>query len=392
MSKRREWLKATASGYDLGAVQPETVQPVVVRPAAIQPLEINLDIPTEQDALRQPDRVREWISVWKAWRGSGTLVWAERHWRSLGTQTVPEKLILESPDDVAKWIDELARWTRAVNRFKSLVQRWPILIDALPKHFNVLTDYDDSDFLNLSEMLSWLCANPRSNLYIRQVPVVGIDSKWLESRKGLVCELFATIQGDTSGERNFFKQCGFKPQPQLIRMRILDKDLRSQFNGLSDVSAPLEEITALDISPAITFIVENIQTALAFNDFKNAVVLMGLGYGVDVLGKIPWLRYTRCIYWGDIDTHGFAILNRARSYLPHLETVLMDEATHLSHRTLWVEEKEQHAAAELPLLTDVEQMLFQSLKNNVWGNHVRLEQERIRWDEAWNVLQNLSHK
>jgi hypothetical protein len=238
-------------------------------------------------------------------------------------------------------------------------------------------------------MLSWICANPNSRLYIRQVPVAGIDSKWLESRKSLIAELFAAIQGYTSGDRDFFRCCGIKPLPQLIRMRILDPGFRSQFGGLSDISAPLEEIASLDITPAIVFIIENIQTALAFNDLKNSVVFMGLGYGVDVLGKIPWLRHARCIYWGDIDTHGFAILNRARSYLPNLEAVLMDEATLLSHRELWVEEKEQHASAELPLLTSTEQILFQSLKNNTWGQHIRLEQERIRWDEAWDTLQQM---
>jgi hypothetical protein len=377
ISKHREWLKASISGNDL---------------AKIWPMEINLGIPTEQEAIRQPDNVRAWISAWKSWQGSGSLVWSERHWRSLGTQSVPEKLILESPDNVTLWIDEAARWVRAVNRFKALIQRWPALIDTLPKHFNVLADYTDSDFLSLSEILSWLCANPHSSLYIRQVPIAGIDSKWLESRKSLVCELFMAIQGNTSEDRNFFKCCGFKPQPQLIRMRILDSDLRGQFGGLGDISAPLEEIAALGITPAITFIVENIQTAIAFNDLNKSVVLMGWGYGVEKKKKIPWLNHTRCIYWGDIDTHGFAILNRARSYLPHLETVLMDEATLLKHQTLWVKEKEQHSATELPLLTSTEQMLFQSLKNNVWGHHVRLEQEWIRWDEAWDVLQDISCK
>jgi hypothetical protein len=383
-NKHREWLKATISGNDSALLQQGTKPPMVV-----WPLEINLGIPTEQEALKQPDYVRTWIAAWKTWQGSGSLVWGERHWRSLGTQSVPERLVLEGPPDVAKWIGEAARWSRAVNRFKTLVQRWPVLIDTLPRHFNVLSDYDKSDFLSLTEMLSWLCANPNSQLYIRQVPVVGIDSKWLESRKSIVSELFAAIQGDRSGDRDFYRRCGLRPLPQLIRMRILDKDLRSQFGGLSDISVPLEEVAGLNITPAITFIVENIQTALAFNDLKNAIVFMGLGYGVDVLGKIPWLHHTRCIYWGDIDTHGFAILNRARSYLQDLETVLMDEATLLSHRELWVEEKDQHSATELPLLTGTEQLLFQSLKNDTWGYHVRLEQERIRWDRAWDVLQRV---
>ena len=372
-NKHREWLKAFASGNDSGS---------------LWPLEINLGVPTEHDALRQQDGVRAWISAWKSWRGSGSLAWTERRWRSLGTQSVPEKLLVKDPGGVAVWIGEAARWSRAVDRFKLFVQRWPALIDALSRHFNVLADYDDSDFLNLSEMVSWICGNPNSNLYPRQIPVPGVDSKWLESRKSLICELFAAIQGTPPGDRDFYRHCGFRSPPQLIRMRVLDPCLQNRFSGLSDISAPIGEVASLDITPAIAFIVENIQTALAFHDLKNSVVIMGLGYGVDILGKIPWLRHTRCIYWGDIDTHGFAILNRARSHLPHLETLLMDEETLLSHRSLWVEEKDQHTAAELPLLTGVEQKLFHALKTNILGEKIRLEQERIHWDKAWDTIQS----
>lgn len=90
--------------------------------------------------------------------------------------------------------------------------------------------------------------------------------------------------------------------------------------------------------------------------------------------------------WGDLDTHGFAILHRARSYLPTLKSVLMDEDTLLSHKALWVDEKEQHPAAEWALLTAAEQVVYQGLKQQRWGQNVRLEQERIAWDIAWNTL------
>lgn len=92
---------------------------------------------------------------------------------------------------------------------------------------------------------------------------------------------------------------------------------------------------------------------------------------------------------GEIATHGLAILHRARSYLPNLQSVLMDEDTLLRHKALWVDEKEQHPAAELTLLTEAEQALYQGLKQQLWGQNVRLEQERIRWDAAWRTLQSV---
>jgi hypothetical protein len=369
-NNHREWLKMSVSGNDSQTAWP---------------FEINLGIPAEKDAIQQQDGVRAWITAWKSWRGSGDLVWIERHWHSLGVQAVPQKLILNQPGDAVSWIGQTEAWSHSVERYKTLVQRWPVLIDILPKYYSVLADFDNTNFLRITEMLSWICANPCSGLYPRQIPVASVDSKWLESHKGLICELVSAIQG--TNERDFYKVCGLKPPPQLIRMRILDPEIKSHIGGLGDISAPWEEAANLDIKPTHVFIVENLQTGLAFEDLAGSVVIMALGYSVDVLGRIPWLHHARCIYWGDIDTHGFAILNRARTYLPSLESALMDKQTLFSHRDLWVQEKEQSASSELPLLTNEEQELFLSLKNNVWEQQVRLEQERISWDAVWKVIQ-----
>lgn len=93
-----------------------------------------------------------------------------------------------------------------------------------------------------------------------------------------------------------------------------------------------------------------------------------------------------CVYWGDLDTHGFAILSRLRACLPNVVSALMDEATLLKNRSLWGDEEKQVSAPELPFLTAEEQTVYRGLKQHRWGLNVRLEQERIAWDEAWRVL------
>ena len=347
------------------------------------PLEIPLGVPTERIAREQVDGVRLWVNAWQHWQGAGTLSWCERRWRTLGIQRLPERLVLHDPQEVATWIGESARWERALHRYRALVSRWPVLARHLPRYFDALADYDEADLHRLTEMLDWLSHNPASRLYPRQIPLAGIDSKWLDSRKGIVADLLAALQEDPAGDRNFYRRCGLRQQPQLIRMRILDPGLRARFGGLGDISAPCEDLARLDIRPACVFVVENLQTGLAFEDLAGSVVIMGLGYAVDLLGQLPWLRNALCLYWGDIDTHGFAILNRARSYVPHMGSMLMDESTLINHRDLWIEEREQHQATWLPMLIGREQKLFQQLRHDAFGHHVRLEQERIRWDMAW---------
>jgi len=89
------------------------------------------------------------------------------------------------------------------------------------------------------------------------------------------------------------------------------------------------------------FVVENIQTSLSFGELPESVLIMGLGYGVDIISSIPWVHSAECIYWGDIDTHGLSILAKARTFLPLMRSVLMDRGTLLEFTDLWVEEPEQ---------------------------------------------------
>ena len=356
------------------------------------PLEVPLGIPTEQAALRQVDGVRAWVGAWQGWQAntvqtSGTLYWCERRWKALGVQRLPEKLALGGPEEVAMWIGESARWERAQSRYRTLTARWPVLAQPLPRYFYVFSFYFYSDFNRLAEMLDWIANHRQSDLYPRQLPVSGLDSKWLDGRKGLLTDLVAAIQEDSSSELDFYQRCGLKAPPLLVRMRVLDQALRARVGGVGDITAPVEDLAGLNLPVSHVFIVENLQTGLAMSDMPGAVVFMRLGYNVDVLARFPWLACAKCIYWGDLDTHGFAILHRARSYIPELQSVLMDEDTLLRHKALWVDESAQHPATELTLLTEQEQQLYRDLKQQRWGQNVRLEQERIDWAAAWSSLQ-----
>ena len=155
--------------------------------------------------------------------------------------------------------------------------------------------------------------------------------------------------------------------------------------GLTDISTPVEQFARLNLNPRFVFITENEVNGLAFPPVSDAMVVFGFGYGLDVLAPVEWLHRSRLVYWGDIDTHGFAILARLRAYFPEVESILMDETTLLAHRHLWVDEK-QPVLGKLQRLTDAESRLFDDLKGNRFGDRVRLEQERISYSSLLTAL------
>lgn len=356
------------------------------------PDDIALGIPTETHALRQPDAVRAWVDEWRGWRGAGELIWAERQWRALGTQRLPASIRLHGPADLAAWAGQHERWLRAQERSRALAARWPGQGRSPGKLFEVLADYSNDDFARLMDCVAWLQAHPRSGLYLRQLPIAGLDSKWIEPRRAVVTELLALLNDRSTDAADFYELCGLRKPPQQLRIRILDPALRLRVGGLGDIIAPVEELARLDFAPSRVLIVENLQTGLTLEELDSTVAVMGLGYGVNVLPALPWLRNARCWYWGDIDTHGFAILSRARGAIPHLESLLMDEDTLVRHRHLWSVEPSQHGASELPGLSAPEADLYAKLKINSFGQAVRLEQERIDWNLAWTLIRHMVAK
>ena len=159
---------------------------------------------------------------------------------------------------------------------------------------------------------------------------------------------------------------------------------------LTDLTLNLDEFVRFDPSVTTVFITENKINGLSFPNYPNALVIFGLGYGVRMLAEVPWLAGKRIYYWGDIDTHGFAILSRLRAYFPQTRSLLMDEATLHRFQALWVREQDsQRETRELLHLDEAEAELYRVLRENRHGESVRLEQERIAYDYLLRPLEGL---
>ena len=206
----------------------------------------------------------------------------------------------------------------------------------------------------------------------RQLPIRGVDSKWFSNHRSLVIILLRSI-----GHEEAVTILDAEPR---VKMRMLDPAFQPW--GLSYVEAPISHLSQLPITPKLAFVFENLETVLAMPEWPGAVAVHGNGYFVDAVQSFDWLRKVRVIYWGDLDSHGIAILSILRSYLPDVESVLMDEATLLAHQDLWVPEPKP-STGTFAHLTGTEERALERLRAE---GHVRIEQERIPWDTALNRL------
>ncbi|MDJ0349536.1 DUF3322 and DUF2220 domain-containing protein [Cryobacterium sp. PH29-G1] len=343
-------------------------------------LEIVLHPPTERVALDDQGAAIAWVHAWQSADAGGApleVTWGARQWSRVGAQTVPERCLLRGADAIAAFAGSTPGRDWRVLRDRSALVRGAFaaraasadaLAAAIRTHGRALQQLAETDFVTLLSVVAWLVDHPASGWRIRQLPIRGIDTKWLEGHRAVVEGLHAAVSGRLS--------LGLREAPNLVRVRFLDPALRP--GGLCDVIAPVEELAALDIAPSLVFVFENLETMFAMPDLTGAVVVHGGGYAAPRLRGIPWVHGGRVIYWGDLDSDGFAILHALRVNCTNVTSVLMDEETLLAHRDLWVPEPKP-AAGVYPTLTAGEQRVLERIRSE--GN-VRLEQERIAWEYA----------
>jgi|JI10StandDraft_1071094.scaffolds.fasta_scaffold63966_4 hypothetical protein len=377
-----------------------------VQGTAMPPRRLRFTGPTSTELTERFDAVRAWMKD----LGCGAtppsapryrIVLREFRHRVLGSNAVPIAVWLDTLDDALALIGK----QKEVKRFANLVQltreQHPALLPWLEKRpLNALALADA--WPRLLTVVSWLQSHPRPCIYLRQVDLPGVDSKFIEANRGLLSELLDlalpvdAIDTGATGAGQFCQRYGFRDKPLRIRFRLLDASVALLAHGLlpvvgdQDIAVTQTDFSKLNLPVSRVFFTENEVNFLAFPHLAGSMVVFGAGYGFEVLAGAHWLQERSVYYWGDIDTHGFAILDQLRAQLPQVQSLLMDRATLLAHHSQWGEEP-QPVLRDLPRLEAAEAALFddlraQRLRDNTRGVKpptagVRLEQERIGF--AW---------
>jgi len=351
--------------------------------AAWAPYAVPLRGPTAAELADRFDEVAAWARDWRSHGGPGRVELRPVGARSIGSNQLPDRLWLESYDDVWRLLGVQAE-VRRLGELRDATQREdPRLVGWLDAHPLAVLGMADR-WLRLVRTLGWLERTRGSGLHLRQVPVPGVDTKLIQHHAALLAELLDLVlppgEADPAQPRSqLARRYGFATRPSYVRFRLLDGAL-ARLPGVSEVTVRAEEMAAAAPDVATAYVVENETTYLAFPAVPDAVVLFGSGYAKAGIVSQPWLDGRRVVYWGDIDTHGFAILDQVRAAVPHVESLLMDRATLLAHEGQWVREESPRVAA-LPHLSEPEADLYRDLVEGVLGPRVRLEQERVGF--AW---------
>jgi hypothetical protein len=369
----------------------------VVEPAA-EAFSFPLGAPNAKTIARDRAAVSAWLRSWRNWamKHPQTSLRTATVETLIGDQQIFTHLDIPSVEALADLAsDTHDQWRTAGERYPQL-RELGVAAGRVKPHLRQIVDLDHYDFELLLRAAKWFIDNPRSGLTLRQVPVIGMHTKWLAKHRRLVVAFLPERTNrieqmrftDDELEPQDLDLLGLKPLPSHVDIILTDPRDQERLHGLRHVRAPLDEIAELPIAPVRVLVVENKESALPITDADGLVVIHSLGNFLDVLAALPWLANAQTWYWGDLDRAGFTLLSRARSRVPSIRSVLMDQRTLDKHGDLAVDDTTTRVDTPDPTLAPPEQATLASLSTSTPPR--RLEQERVPWLHAASELATAS--
>ena len=269
------------------------------------PLRIPLKGPSSTELRDRFAEVQEWITRLRLAAKSGQrpgfrLEMRKIEHRVIGGNEVPAEIWIDSLDDALALIGR----SREAARYRVLLattrERCLSVVPWLAKRPLRAVELA-ADWPRLLDIVEWLQTNPRPDIYLRQVDLPGVHTKFIEHHKGVLAELFdlalpaEAINSEAKGIGLFERRYGFREKPATVRFRLLDASPALP-QGLSDLSLIDREFARFDPGVSRVFITENEINFLAFPYMPDSLVIFGAGYGFDALRQARWL-HDKSIYY-----------------------------------------------------------------------------------------------
>lgn len=353
----------------------------LVQDERLFPMRLNLKSPDSAALTDRFEAVRSWVAELAAVPHI-RFEWREVQHRVQGRQRLPHQIWVDQLPDALSLLGK-RREAEIFGAVVALTRRGlPTLLPWLARRPLRALEIAPN-WPQLLDVVRWISEHPRPGIYLRQVDLPGVHSKFVEAHRAVLSELLDLVLEEAStaaspgGIGGFAARYGFRDKPLRIRFRLLDPHMNLLPGATCpDVTLDAASFAALQLPLRRVFITENEINFLAFPQVSQTIVLFGAGYGWEVLSQADWLKRCALHYWGDIDTHGFAILDQLRSRFGQARSFLMDRETLLAHQAHWGEEPEP-VKHDLPRLDPIERQLYDDLRKGQLGPRLRLEQERI---------------
>ncbi|SFP16930.1 Wadjet anti-phage system protein JetD domain-containing protein [Hydrogenimonas thermophila] len=340
----------------------------------IFPLRYSFKRPTEKVFVSSIEEIQKSLSSLKKF--DRFIEYSAVEYKRVGSQRLPSVLCFKTLDDYLQFLGKSKEYQAFVEGFESakslglgeFLRQKPLI---LLKHLDV---WD-----RIISVVQFFLLHPKPNIYIRELPIEGVDTKFIQSHKKVLDTLLQVVLSTKFynssitklSDYGFEKKYGLRYP--LSRVRFRSNEIETA--NIDDIEITCEAFNTFGLKAKYIFIIENLTTFLAFPLFSDVIILYGGGFKAGQFRQLDLDFAEEIFYWGDIDTHGFAILSSFRSIHPNVQSFLMDKET-LYHFSYLCVQEPTPTTANLPNLMPKELEVYDALRFKEFKG-LRLEQERI---------------
>lgn len=342
------------------------------------PWRVSVGKPTPRELDTRLSDVRDWnraVMTFAATHGLEVERTSRRSESGL-RQTLPSHVVVATFDAAARVVGRYRELVRDRARFQVLQG----LADAATTPDQVagvvsrVRDWSDEDVAVLAAAVDWFAHHSAAGLTPREVPIPGMDSKWLTaSRQAEISLLLHRDSLDFAAVR-----------PQKIHYRYTDPTHLESGGRRFDV-AVAGDVNRPAYLPSLVVICENVDSAQQLPDRAGTIVFEGDGdSGATLIASLDWVK--RCpavVYWGDMDADGLSIVNTYRDRGLAVRTILMDLEAYVEFEDRGVF-RDRHGEVlgvptrrDLPHLAPRERDLYDLLCDEAHEGPRRIEQEQL---------------
>jgi hypothetical protein len=354
------------------------------------PIRVGLKLPTGQLAVGDMEHFQKFIGQWRLFAAQHLIEWDTRNYRVLAEQTLPKFFVLKNVQELIEFVGDgaLKRSQIWKTNMSPLLKVYPETYSALVKNLNTIETMNPADASLLPDLIKQLIPAMGTGKYLRALPLVSVDTKFLEKYQSLITDVLDNIHNDAvSNSGGLLKWLGCNANPTgWLTIRPLCEKTKAKIGGFPVLQLSGDVLKQQALPARNILVVENMESGLGLPSLPDTIAIFGGGKNVAWM-EAAWLKSKNVAYWGDLDTWGLSILSDVRTKLPTVTVLMMDQKTLLLHKDRMVEERK--SVDNLPeFLTTSETEIFLNLKNT-YKLTSRLEQERLSPDyiktelEAW---------
>ena len=355
------------------------------------PIKVSLKAPTIKTIMSDIASYENFLKQWRHYENQNLIERVDINYRyGVHGDNVPSDFVVHDFDELLSIISPVKK--RVIKNFLKRCDSLAITmhfdnVNALYSFYRDLT-YEvltDREFSDLLICLPQLKRGLGKEHYLRAIPLLHIDTKFVEKHDKLILALLKAL-GLCNEKESLEEYLEVEAKPDgFAHIRILDDSLIERY---SYMMVPTSELYRIEPPGDNLIVVENVQSGLMLPKLKNTSVIFGCGRNLS-WAKTSWLSHKqKIIYWGDVDSWGFQMLCEFRdNSKQHIVSTLMDTSVfeRQSHLERMVHE-DKSTDVTTDLLTDAETKALSFLQNNSVTNTNsieqlnRLEQEKLDED------------